>query len=140
MGENCAKIKEFETGEGARIPAPAPGSAVAGVREWVVADLKETLGFLEVPPPHSHRSNIFHSAVAVSPATHAPPPLPMHVPHHACTPNPSSLSWTEFLTHACENITFPQLLLQQIGAPLPLDPPLLSVFDIDLVLVCFNYV
>ena len=73
--------------------------------------------------------------MAVSPAAHAPP-LPMHVPYHACMPNPSPLSWTEFLTHACENIIFPQLLLQQIGAPLPLDPPLLSVFDIDLVLVC----
>ena len=25
------------------------------------------------------------------------------------------LPWTEFLTHACENITFPQLLLQTVN-------------------------
>ena len=29
----------------------------------------------------------------------------------ACTPPPL---WTEFLTHACENITFPQLLLRAV--------------------------
>ena len=28
-----------------------------------------------------------------------------------CTPPPL---WTEFLTHACENITFPQLLLRTV--------------------------
>ena len=26
--------------------------------------------------------------------------------------------WTEFLTHACENITFPQLLLRTVTSPL----------------------
>ena len=31
------------------------------------------------------------------PATHLPPPL-----------------WAEILTHACENITFPQLLLRKV--------------------------
>ena len=30
-----------------------------------------------------------------------------------CTPPPSTL-WTEFLTHAYENITFPQLLLTTV--------------------------
>ena len=55
------------------------------------------------------------AAVAVFPATHAPCLAhPHHVrsPNHAC---PSTTHapplWTEFLTHACENITFPQLLL-----------------------------
>ena len=40
----------------------------------------------------------------------------MHTPCHACPPAthaPSRL-WTEFLTHACENITFPQLLLRAV--------------------------
>ena len=51
------------------------------------------------------------------PAMHAPHacPLPQmsHFPHpvmHAPLPHMHPL-WTEFLTHACENITFPQLLL-----------------------------
>ena len=40
----------------------------------------------------------------------------MHAPRHA---HPSAthappLLWTEFLTHACENITFPQLLLRTV--------------------------
>ena len=64
------------------------------------------------------------TAVAVSPATHVPPPYPrtaMHVPLLPCVP-PSCHTgpyacppmWTEFLTHACENITFPQLLLRTV--------------------------
>ena len=31
-----------------------------------------------------------------------------------------SVVWTEFLTHACENITFPQLLLQKVSSELRL--------------------
>ena len=31
-----------------------------------------------------------------------------------CTPHPSPL-WTEFLSHACENITFPQLRLRTVN-------------------------
>ena len=38
-----------------------------------------------------------------APATHPPAPLP-----HTAPP------WTEFLTHACENIIFPQLLLRTV--------------------------
>ena len=54
-------------------------------------------------------------AVAVSPATHAPPP-PCTPPCHTCPllcmpPTARAPPRTEFLTHACENITFPQLLL-----------------------------
>ena len=59
-------------------------------------------------------------------------PLPaMHAPYHACPlvmhaatcppacmpPQPPprmALLWTEFLTHTCENITFPQLLLRTL--------------------------
>ena len=40
------------------------------------------------------------------------PPLPPFTP-----PPPFAAldpQWTEFLTHACENITFPQLLLQTV--------------------------
>ena len=58
------------------------------------------------------------AAVAVSPATHAPA---THIPCHACLPChawPPAVHatplWTEFLTHACENITFPQLLFQTV--------------------------
>ena len=60
------------------------------------------------------------------PAMHAPPfmllpcmPLPTHAPCHACpsAPMPPATHphlWTEILTHACENITFPQLLLRKV--------------------------
>ena len=36
-----------------------------------------------------------------------------HAPRHACPPPPL---WTEGMTHACENITFPQLLLWTVIA------------------------
>ena len=54
-------------------------------------------------------------AMHMSPTTHAPlpcmlPPLLCVSPHMPLTP----LLWTEFLTHACENTTFPQLLLQTV--------------------------
>ena len=58
------------------------------------------------------------AAVVVSPATYAPPAT--HAPHHTCPlpcPSPTmhaATLWTEFLTHACENITFPQLLLRTV--------------------------
>ena len=67
-----------------------------------------------MPPPHT------------PPAMHAPchtHPLPtmcthlpaMHAPPchaHPCHAHPPP--WTEFLTHACENITFAQLLLRMV--------------------------
>ena len=68
-----------------------------------------------------------HKRMPPPPATHAPchacppalhTPLPCMPPCHTC-PLPCMLpppppQWTEFLTHACENITFPQLLLQTV--------------------------
>ena len=86
---------------------------------------------------------VLSAAVAVSPATHAPLPCicpTMHAPsHHVCpchacplphmppvmhaplshmSPphNPPAMHTpqTEFLTHACESITFPQLLLRTV--------------------------
>ena len=54
------------------------------------------------PLPHTHPC---HTCLPL--ATHAP--LPRMPPCH--TPHPM---WTEFLTHACENITFPQLLLRTV--------------------------
>ena len=46
-----------------------------------------------------------------TPPCHAVPPLPCMppLPH---TPPP--ILWTEYLTHVCENITFPQLLLRTV--------------------------
>ena len=49
------------------------------------------------------------------PPTMQPPPA-THAPlHHARPP------WTEFVTHACENITFPQLLLRTVKISLSTD-------------------
>ena len=62
-----------------------------------------------MPPHHTH-----------TPATHAPltcTPPPCHTCPQPCThplPCTSPPPWTEFLTHACENITFPQLLLRTV--------------------------
>ena len=40
---------------------------------------------------------------------------PCHTPYHACSPLPCIPPlWTEFLSHACENITYPQLLLRMV--------------------------
>ena len=64
------------------------------------------------------------------PPCHACFPLPCMPPsHHACPPAMHAPLWTEFLTHACENITFPQLLLRTviIGSQLP--PPPTRVGD-----------
>ena len=60
-------------------------------------------------------------------ATHVPPPPHMHpcykYPHHACPPTthanlpcmpPPPPPGTEFLTCACDNITFPRLLLRTV--------------------------
>ena len=56
-----------------------------------------------MPPPCTPPATHTH------PAMHIPPPcMPhpnMHIPCHTCPPYP----WTEFLTHASENITLPQL-------------------------------
>ena len=72
--------------------------------------------------------NLSVNARPPSPTMHAPTTTPPQLPHmpppritpamHApCTPSchtcPPHL-WTEFLTHACENITFPQLLLRTV--------------------------
>ena len=64
------------------------------------------------------------AAVAVSPATHAPlpyTPLTYHTHPLPCMPpchiHPTAMHApprSEFLTHACENITFPQLLLRTV--------------------------
>ena len=83
-------------------------------------------------------------------ATHAPPA--MHIPCHACSFHnafplchtcPSFAMhiplftihaplWTEFLTHACENITFPQLLLLMVIITLSKS----SAVTLALVIVC----
>ena len=61
--------------------------------------------------------------MAISSATHARSPrhalptprhtcpLPCKIPRHTRPPPPP---WTEFLTHACENMTFPHLLLRTV--------------------------
>ena len=76
------------------------------------------------------------TAVAVSPATHARPA--MHAPHHTCPLTCLSLAMhaapllTEFLTHACENITFPQLLLRTvINTTIVTGPPGALLFHRD---------
>ena len=78
-----------------------------------------------------HACPLPHTPYHTCPPPHAPPAMhaPCHVhlrytcpamhspyhkfPYHAfpppCTPPPQ---WTEGMTHACENITFPQLLLR----------------------------
>ena len=48
------------------------------------------------------------------PATHAPPAMHTPPPHMSLLPSMPPPPWTEFLTHACENITFPQLLLRMV--------------------------
>ena len=56
------------------------------------------------PPPCKPRAT--HDPLPHTHPCHACPPT--HAPYHACPP------WTEFLTHACENITFAQLLLRTV--------------------------
>ena len=43
--------------------------------------------------------------------THTPGPGPGHPPPWQTPPGPL---WTEFLTHTCENIAFPQLRLRTV--------------------------
>ena len=73
-------------------------------------------------PPLPCTSPAMHTPVmhapchAYPPATYAPchthpHPPSMHDPPATHAPRPL---WTEFLTHACENITFPQLLLRTV--------------------------
>ena len=59
-----------------------------------------------------------HPPPRMPPAMYAPchtcPPIPcmpptMHAPYHACPPAMHTPLWTEFLTHASEKITLPQL-------------------------------
>ena len=71
-------------------------------------------------PPAMHAPTMHNPLPCMPPATHTPLPhthppchacpLPHTPPCHACPPATHTL-WTEFLTHAYENITFPQLLL-----------------------------
>ena len=77
---------------------------------------------MHTPPPHTP------PGTHMSPCHACPlpciPPLPCmlsppHVPPAMHDPLPRMLPpptppWTEFLTHTCENITFPQLLLQTV--------------------------
>ena len=62
-----------------------------------------------------------HPLPHMPPAMHAPP-LCMP-PSYACpqTTHGPPWPWTEFLTHARENITFPQLLLQKVKISLSTD-------------------
>ena len=53
------------------------------------------------------------TAVAVSPATHAPP-SPKPPATHAPPPAMHAPLWTEWLIDRCENITFPQLRLRTV--------------------------
>ena len=53
------------------------------------------------PPYHACPQQACPPCHTCPPATHAPP-------HHVCpSPNHAHFPWTEFLTHACENITLP---------------------------------
>ena len=94
-------------------------------------------------PSHKHPPAMH--APLPSPAMHAPcnachplpcmPSLAMHAPL-PCMPSPAmhvapamyaipchtSPLWTEFLTHACENITFRQLLLQTVKNSCSISP------------------
>ena len=55
-----------------------------------------------------------HDARSLPPPRHVLPPV-MHAPCHARSPATHAPPlWTEFLTHACENITFPHLLLRTV--------------------------
>ena len=73
------------------------------------------------PLPATHAPTAMHVSLPCMTPPHTPPatyaPLPCIPPCHTCPPPPHmpplpcSPPWTEFLTHACENITFPQLLL-----------------------------
>ena len=67
---------------------------------------------LPCPPPCMPPA--MHSPI--HPHTHAPSPI-MHAPTHppqTCPPATMQPTWTEFLKDACENITFPQLLLRTV--------------------------
>ena len=65
---------------------------------------------------HSSRMRTVRCSGRLSCHAHPHACHPTHMPsHHACPPLPRMpLLWTEFLTHACENITFPQLLLRTV--------------------------
>ena len=75
-----------------------------------------------MPPSAVHTPCHAHPPSCMPPAMHTPlPHMPRAthtpIPHPCMTPlphMPPSLLWTEFLTHACENITFPQLLLRAV--------------------------
>ena len=67
---------------------------------------------MHTPPPCTSLPHI-PPQPHTPPAMHAPlqcPSLP-HTPPAIHAPTMYTPLWTEFLTHACENITFPQLLL-----------------------------
>ena len=71
-----------------------------------------------MPPPATHAS-----LLCTPPATHTPLPCMPPATHTPTTHTPLPCMppplWTEFLTHACENITFPQLLLRTIKSVQP---------------------
>ena len=66
-----------------------------------------------IPPFTTHVPLLPHmpSFDTHAPLHHTCPPFAMHAPPSPCTPPPP---WTEFLTHTCENITFPQQLLRTV--------------------------
>ena len=58
-----------------------------------------------------------HARPSPLPCMYLPPCTPLcHTcpPRYTCPPTMHTPMWTEFLTHACENITFLQLLLQAV--------------------------
>ena len=66
-------------------------------------------------PPTMHAPTMHNPLPCMPPATHTPPPSCMPPATHTSLPCMPPYTthplWTEFLTHACGNITFPQLLL-----------------------------
>ena len=69
-------------------------------------------------PPAAHAPHHTCHLPCTSSLPYTPPPPPcmapsQNAPSHACPSLPPP--WAEFLTHACENITFPQLLLRTVN-------------------------
>ena len=64
---------------------------------------------------HAHPHTLHHACPLSR--RMSPPPFAMHTPLCHTRPPPFTMHtpmWTEFLKHPCENITFPQLLLQTV--------------------------
>ena len=68
-----------------------------------------------MPPTHAHTPSMHAPLPHVPPLIRHVPLCHTHPPHHACPPSPHmSPPRAKFLTDACENITFLQLLLRTV--------------------------